>query len=289
MQIARVLLLSIILFWLPACTDNGQSESLTRFEQVLDRGTIRCSYLNYAPYFMTDPNDGAHSGIFFDVMEEIGKRSGLEIDWAEEVGYEVIFTGLNSGRHDVFCAGLWANTTRAKAGTFSEPVFYSVIKAWVRSDDDRFADGLGILNDGELVVATIDGAMEDIIANADFPNAPKESLPQLSPFTQNLQNIISKKADITFAEPGIINDFLESNPGMIKDAAPEMSLRVFGNSLVSPLGEPDLEEFLDIAMQELLYSGHIDKILDKYEDAPGIFPRAAKPYDPDSAILKLPN
>ena len=284
---AKAVFISMLLF-VASCSGSDNGGNTSRLDQIVERGSIRCSYLNYEPYFMTDPNSGEHSGIFFDIMEEIGDRSELDIEWTEEVGYEVIFTGLDSGRHDVFCGGLWSNASRAKSGYFSEPIFYSVIKAWVRAEDDRFDDmSLEQLNSPNIRIATIDGAMEDIIARTQFPSAQQESLPQLSPFTQNLQNIVANKADITFAEPGTIYEFLESNPGTLKDPFPDQAFRVFGNSLVSPIGDEPLASFLDASMKDLLYSGYVDTVLQKYEPAPGVFPRAQLPYQLETAILQL--
>ena len=212
-------------------------------------------------------------------MEEVGKNSGLKIDWAEQVGYENIFAGLNADRYDVFAGGLWPNSTRAQAGYFSSPVFYSVIRAWGRPNDERFVNNLSSINSPDVRIATIDGAMEDIIAKTDFPKAQRVSLPELSPFTQNLLNITTGKADVTFAEPGIITEFLAKNPGKLKELAPDQPLRIFGNSLVVKLGENQLQQFLDVSLRELLYSGAIDRILRKYEPAPNAFPRVAKPYE----------
>src|SRR5687768_13014071 len=70
------------------------------FAKILNTRTIRCSYLIYSPYFRKDPNTGRLSGIFHDVMEEIGKNAGLKIEWVEQVGYENIFPGLKAGRYD---------------------------------------------------------------------------------------------------------------------------------------------------------------------------------------------
>lgn len=257
-----------------------------RLETILSTGKIRASYLIYWPYFQKDPNTGELSGIFYEIMEEIGKAAELEILWVEEVGYENIFVGLDNHRYDVFAGGLWPSTSRAKAGGFTIPVFYSIIKAWGRSEEYRFKDLSGI-NDPSVKIATIDGAMEDIIAKNDYPLAQRESLPELSPFTQNLLNITTKKADITFAEPGIIQQFLRTNPGLLKELAPDKPIRIFGNSLVVQRGDFELKAFFDIALKELLYNGTVEQILNKYEPAPGVFPRAALPYRPETAVLHL--
>lgn len=266
-------------------TAQPTQEGDPRFRQMIAKQEIRCSYLVYSPYFRKDPNTGTLSGIFHDIMEEIGRRSSIKIVWVEEVGYETIFEGLKSGKHDVFCGGLWPNATRARVGSFSVPVFYSVVKAWGRADETRFANLEGV-NESSIKVATIDGAMEDIIAKADFPRAGRESLPQQTPFSQNLLNITSKKADITFAEPGVIREYLSKNPGTLKELAPDKPLRIFGNVLVLPQHEHQLKQFLDTALLEMLYSGAIDRILQKYEPGPGVFPRVALPYKPETAVLK---
>ncbi|MGH8565930.1 MAG: transporter substrate-binding domain-containing protein [Gammaproteobacteria bacterium] len=116
--------------------------------KVIRNGEIRCSYLVYSPYFRKDPNSRELSGIFHDLMEEIGKKADPRINWVEEVGYENIFAGLDSGRYDVFAGGLWPSTSRAKAGSFTIPVFYSVIKSWGRTKETRFANLEGIDSPG---------------------------------------------------------------------------------------------------------------------------------------------
>lgn len=269
----------------PSPSDKNSAQATSRMATILSRGSIRCSYLIYPPYLMKDANSGKLSGIMYDLMEEIGRASELKIEWVEEVGYESIFTSVNSGREDLFCGGLWPNASRARAGTFSVPVFYSVVKAWGRADETRFGDLKGINVPG-VRIATIDGAMEDIVAKTDYPQASRVSLPQLSPFTQNLLNITSRKADLTFAEPGIIFEFLKSNPGSLKELAPDKPARIFGNTIVIARGDYQLKEFVDVALTELLYSGRVDAILNKYEPAPGVFPRAALPYEPATAVLK---
>ncbi len=228
---ASMVILLLAAAFSPSCGTSStppptRSSALERIEKTR---TIRCSYLIYSPYFRKDPNTGKLSGIFHDLMEEIGKNAGLKIDWVEQVGYENIFAGLKTDRYDVFAGGLWPNSTRAQVGFFTVPVFYSVIKAWGRPDDKRFINNLSAINSPGVRIAAIDGAMEDIIAKTDFPAAKRVSLPELSPFTQNLLNITSNKADVTFAEPGIVAEFLATNPGKLKELAPGQPMRIFGN------------------------------------------------------------
>jgi ABC-type amino acid transport substrate-binding protein len=263
----------------------GNSASASRLLGILESGEIRCGYIVYAPYFRKDTTTGELSGIFHDLMEDLGRRANLKIRWVEENGYVSIFTSLESGRYDVYAGGLWPNANRAKSASFTIPAFFSVVKAWGRSDEVRFRDLQGI-NDPNVTIATIDGVMDDLIARADFPRARRTSLSQSSPFTHNFANVISHKADITFSEPGIIREFLQEHPATLKELAPETPVRVFGNSLVVPRGDLQLQEFLNVSLLEALNNRAVETILAKYESAPGMFPRVAVPYELEKAALK---
>ncbi len=232
--------------------------------RIVRTNTIRCGYLLYSSYFRKDPNTGKFSGLFYDIMEQVGKNSGLKIEWTEEVGYENIFPALESGRFDVFASGLWSNASRAKAAAFSMPVCFSPITAWCRTADSRFDQNIMNINSPSIKIAAIDGAMEDILAKSLFPNAARVSLPELSPFSQNLLNISTKKADVSFAEPMVVHEFLATNPGTLKQINAKSPLRIFGNSLVVKRSDTELKTFLDTAIQELINSSQMDTILAKY-------------------------
>lgn len=275
-----ILLLSVIL--LSGCSSllkgKAPAKSLSLYDRVLTSGQIRCGYLVYPPYCLKDPNSGKLSGVFVEVMEALGQKLGLRIVWAEEVGYESIFAGLQADRYDVFASGLWPNAARGKVADFSKPIFFSSIKAYGRSHDSRFLNNLGAVNSQSVRIAVIDGAMEDFIARSDFAKAKRISLTQLSPFSQNLLNVATRKADITFAEPGIVNIFQRDNPSALQELAPGKPLRIFGNAFVFKLGEAKFKSMFDTALTELINDGTVERLVAKYEPAPGVFLRTALPY-----------
>lgn len=256
-------------------TTQEKRESL--YEKVLRTGKIQCSYAPYPPYCIKDPNTGSMSGIFVEVLEKIGEKLELDIEWAEEVGWGMIFEGLGSGRHDMFGAGLWQNSTRAKIGYFSKPLFYNGIRIWVRADETRIKT-LEDINSPDIRLTAQDGAMDDIIARTDFPKAQIVSIPQLNPWSDNLLNTISGKADVSFSELGPISDFLEKNPGTLKEVQVGRPLRVFANSYVFRIGEDEFKAMIDAAIDELALDGTIERILRKYEKAPRELFRVTPPY-----------
>ncbi len=251
-------------------------------ERVLAAKTIRAAWAQYPPLSVKDLKTGEMSGLMVDVLNEAGKRLNLEVKWTEEVGWGVIFEGLEADRYDIFGAGVWRNASRGRAGDFTSPVFYNVIKLWGRANETRFRDLPG-LNEPSVRISANDGAVDDLIAKSDFPLAKRVSVPQSSPWTDVLLNITTGKADVTFAEPGAVNLFLEKNPGTLKELLPDTPVRYFGTSYAIKHGEPEFKSMLESAIEEMSNDGTIDKIIRKYEKHPGEMFRIARPFDLPSA------
>jgi cystine transport system substrate-binding protein len=252
--------------------------AVTVLKRVLQSGKIRCGYINYAPYTLKDPNTNALSGISVEAIEAIGKKLDLKIEWTEEVGYGSFVEGLDAGRHDAMCSGVWQNSTRGKRVFFTVPLLFNPIRVYVRADEARFKS-LADLNAPGILLAVQDGSIGDVIAQTDFPKARRVSIPQLNQWTDNLLNVISKRADAVFSEPSTITPFLEKNPRTLKELPTPRPLRVFGITVPIKMGEFEFKSVLDSAITEILSDGTMENILAKYEKAPGELLRVAPPYE----------
>lgn len=244
---------------------------------VLERGEIRAGYIVYPPYIMKDPNTAELSGIFYDLTNAIGDQLGLRIEWVEAGGYGTIFSDLDSDRYDVFAGGLWANSTRAKAGYLTAPAFYSAIYAYARSSDHRFDNNPAAINSPGITISSLDGAIDNVIANADYPKAKDITLPQSTTADQSQLNVVAGKADITLASADVITLFLKENPGALRETSSQ-PVRIYGNSYAVKRGATDLYQMLNIAIQEAVNNGTVDKILRTYESSSDTYLRLATPY-----------
>ena len=54
---------------------------------VIKSGKLRCGYVAYSPGCLKDPNTGELSGIGIDSIKMVAKNLGLQVEWAEEVGW----------------------------------------------------------------------------------------------------------------------------------------------------------------------------------------------------------
>lgn len=278
-------LVFVFVFLLSGCTPQaGGPKGESLYDRVINAGKIRVGYVVYPPGLIKDPNTGELSGIFYETLEAAGENLGIEIDWTEEVGWGSMIEGLQANRYDIIGSPVWANTSRAKIADFSTPLFYSGIGIYVRSDENRFGDnlaegaGLAALNNPDIKISTIDGEMSSIIASSQFPEAETVSLTQLSDVSQLFLEVTQRKADVTFAEPFFAHEFLQNNPGTIKNIAQARPIRVFPNTMMFKRGEMEFKSMLNRALEEVINSGLVDEQLDKYEPFPGAFYRVAYPY-----------
>lgn len=247
------------------------------FERVLQTGKMRCGYLAYAPHFIKDPNTGKFSGIFHDLMQEVGRNLNLQIEWVEEGASDVLVPGLQTQRIDAIASGWWGSGPRGKVMNSGKPVFFNALGVYVRKDEKRFAN-LDDLNQSGVRIAVLDGAMASEIADHDFPKAQKKSLPALSDLPMLLNEVAHGKADFTISATHEFAGFDKHNPGLLKRLDVKLPIRVFPNVLFFNKGENKLQTMLDASLDELYYAGVVNKLVDQYEPFPGSFYRVAQPY-----------
>ena len=249
------------------------------YERVMQSGTLRCGYALWPLYLDKDPNTGRLSGIFYDYLQALGDAAQLKIEWTEEVSFGDIVEALRSNRVDAICSGAWTNPVRGKFVDFVTPIFYQAISAYVRSGDQRFDAGVASINSPAVTISVVDGESASTIAKADFPQAKIISMPKGTENSQMLLNVLHNKADVTFADASLSGAFLANNPGALREVPVKFPLRVFGAPLIVKKGEAALRETLNTATQQLLWTGAIERILRKYEKHPGMFLRAAAPFE----------
>ncbi len=107
----------------------------------------------------------------------------------------------------------------------------------------------------------MDGEIGGMIADEDFPQAARINIMQQSSVSEFFVNISTKKVDIAFASPEMFLNYNKGNLGKIHKIPTATPLRVFANTLAIPSGEDKLRRMLDIATDELISNGVIEKIL----------------------------
>jgi polar amino acid transport system substrate-binding protein len=263
----------VLLFFLATLATHAE----TVYERVMRTGKIRAGYGIYPPGVIKDPNTGKLSGAAVEALNKAAENLQLKVEYVEEIPWGNMIEAINSDRVDVVLY-VWANSTRARMVDFSTPLFYSVINAYARPDDKRFANGLAEgMKDPAVTVSGMDGEMSLMIAKADYPKNKTLGIAQ-GEFAQTLLAVVHKKADVIFTEAPTVHDFLKHNPNTLKNITPDRPVRVFPNTFMIKRGQMEFKNMLDRALEELHNSGVIDQLVSKYEPYPNAVYRVALPY-----------
>jgi ABC-type amino acid transport substrate-binding protein len=244
------------------------------YDRVIRTGTIRCGYTPYSVGLMKDPNTGKMSGIYYDIVTRLAENLSLKVDWVEEVGWSGQIEGLETGRYDMVCSPVSLNSGRARVADFSIPLYYSPVHIWARKNDTAIADDFKALNQPNIRISTLDGEQTSVFAKQFFPQAQQVSLPQMAPFSDLLMQVTTGKADIVFAEPFSVYEFMKTNPDSLRMVTPlDKPLLVVPNILLLPRDQFAFREMIDNGLREMFNSHLIDMVIDKYETYPNSYIR----------------
>jgi tRNA-dependent cyclodipeptide synthase len=229
--------------------------STDALEHVSKTGFIRAAFFNYDPAFIYEKTTNTFSGIFYEVISEIAKRNNWEIRWKEETGYGVIVDGLKAGRFDVFASTAWPTPERLKEADFSTPLYMSKVFAWVKEDIDP--------NNSSIRIAIKGGDISDSIATSDFPNARLVRVPQLADPSELLKFVAEDKADLTFAEPYLVEQFNKISNVKLRKLS-DQPIREFGNTFMIRKNDTEFKNLLDKDIQDLIDLGFVKTLIEKY-------------------------
>ncbi len=275
--LTAVLAAGIVRYVLPS-NQQATVSSETAYDRIMRTNTIRCGYTLYEPFVRKNPNTGEFSGVIVDLMSEIGQLLNFKIEWTEEVGWATAVEGLRTKRYDVMCVGYWRQSLEAKYLFYTVPFQYSKVGVIVRSDDHRFDKNLDTINQPNIRIVSSDGELASAIAKRDYPRAHLQEAPNMTDFTQRLEDIAANKADVTFIDDAITAKYLKSNTYKVRrlDTPP---IRIFQNTLAFSQDEK-LKSLLDSVVMELIDNGVMDKIIDKYDPDRKMFMRVKRAGQP---------
>jgi len=277
--IVAILILCLYNFWQfrNANTVTTSDETNRVFERVTRSGQLRVGYLINPPYLYKKGSSGEFSGIFYDVMEELGKRLNLKVVWVEEANLATISEGLDNNRYDLIAYPLWRSSERAKKVAFSTPLYYTPVGCYSRVDDNRFDSDLSLINSPGVKVSTIDGELAESIAKKDYPKAQITPLPSLSDYSQMLLQVATKKADVTFHSMVEAIRYMEKNPNTIKQVSRE-PIRVYAECYVLPIQDYQFQTMINETVLEMIENGFIKKAFKDNGESPDEYFMPATPY-----------
>ncbi len=261
--IAVVISVSLSFFLRPSPTPEKHE---TAYERVMRTGVLRCGYGLWEPAVMRDPNTGEFSGILYDFMQEVGKALNIKVEYTLDMPWDSIGMSLLAHKIDAHCAGIWATPGRGRLMAFTNPLFFSPTVAFARIDDNRFDNNLSKINNPDVTVALSDDDITTEVYQSEFSQAKKWTLPQMAPPEELLLAISMHKADVAFNAPPRLHSFEKGYPGKVKIIPNPKPLRIFADTIAVSIEDEELLHVLNTTIDQLIDSGAMDKIVNKYKD-----------------------
>jgi ABC-type amino acid transport substrate-binding protein len=151
---------------------------------------------------------------------------------------------------------------------------------YVRADDRRFDAGYATINNPDVRIISADGQMSSAVARTEFPKARLMELPNMTPLSQQVEEVATGKADVFMSEAAAAELYMKANPGKVRRLPAAAPLRIFQNTLAMEIGEERLKTMLDSALIDIIENGELDRILRKYDSAGTMFLKPAAGYRP---------
>ena len=266
----KFLLCLVILF-------GAQSAVAESLSNVNKTNAIRCGYVEYDPALIKNTKDNTWHGFDYDIVNAIGNRLELKVDYTVPTGWATVVPDLDSKKFDMLCSGFWVHPNVGKFALFSRPAFYQPVFVVVRKDEKRFSKNTD-LNSADLKMVALDGDNPVAIAKADFPKAQVLALPNMTDFSQVLVNVADGKADFTIVDAFTFGTYNKNNPGKLKIVSPDEPIRIYPVSYVFSKDDTVFRDAVNAALDELILDGTIDRIMDKYDIYPNTYYRATVSY-----------
>jgi polar amino acid transport system substrate-binding protein len=258
----KKLFLTLLLLSIPSL---AMAEDDKAFNRVISTGIINCGYGNYKPWIYADPLTGKVQGLMAEIMEGIAKELSLKLNWPDETGWANLPEALRTGKVDVACSTMWRDPSRSKMLSFTRPIFYTSMHAYVRADDKRFkGKSINEINNANVSIVVQDGDYSSQIAERSFPLAKTIDLPQMASEADKLTNVATGKADVVFSDNLMIEGFNENNEKKLKRIPFEHPLAVYANVIPVSIDELKLKEMLDSTIAYMHDTGKIEQITKEF-------------------------
>lgn len=251
--------------------------SKSGLERVLADNTLRCGYYVFPPITYRDDATGELSGFAVDMMSLFAEKTGIKVEWAEEITFGNWTEGLQAGRFDAICTTMWPDTAQGRIALFTRPLFYAAISPLVRADDARFKT-LADLNKDNITFVGQDNSMLAALTREAFPNAKINMMPAMMDGPTVMQEVLTRKADAILLDKNALIEYNKRNDTKLKMISADNPVKGQPFVLVTNRKDVDLHLYMDNAVADLMAIGSIDRLLTKWEPAPQTFLRAAAPF-----------
>jgi ABC-type amino acid transport substrate-binding protein len=240
--------------------------------QASGNGKLSAAYILYPPFVTKDPNTGALSGFFIELMQDVADFAKFSIDYVEGK-WGTMVAGLESNQFDLVVSAIFPTIPRAMAINFATPVMYIGLSGVVPATG-AVINTVEDLRKPGIRLAVIAGEVGHEYAKRYLPEATLVTIDSAD-ISRALEEVVAGRADIALTESITCVLFAEKND-KVKAIFTNPPLQTFGATVMLRHEDEQLRDFINSSINFLEASGRLADLDKKYRsDRPLWLPRRA--------------
>lgn len=164
----RALGIAAISIGLLAGTHGTRADSA--LDQIKKDGVLKVCYSQILPEAYKDPKTGEWTGVFVDLVNELGKWMKVKVQ-PVEVGWDVAVLSLKQGTCDIFASSLIYNAPRAMEINYVRPFLAKGINVVIQKANPKNLKEPSDLNNSAVTVVAQLGSREQETVQRLYPKA----------------------------------------------------------------------------------------------------------------------
>ena len=258
-RVAAILALALLLL-LVGCGGDSYENA---WEKVQAEGALVVgTSADYPPYEFME--DGEYKGFEVELVEKIGERLGIEIQW-NDMSFDTLIASLKQGKIDVVVASMSASPDRRAEADWSE-VYYRGLHTFITQVGSDVK--LNTIDDiAQYTVGVQTGSSHEswLVENmVDTGKMDAEQIYRYENANLGVLDVANGQIDAFFTETASAPKYLESSDNLQSvlefDANP-----VYGGSRMAvQKGQSELLEQINNTILELQEEGFIDELIEKW-------------------------
>ncbi len=208
---------------------------------------------DYEPFEYID-EDGNYAGFDIELMEEIGRRMNLEIEW-QDIAFDGLIGSLQTGKIDAIIAAMSATPERQQQVDFTQPYFIGADAIILAEDSDI------VINRNEDMAGYRVGVQTGTIQETWIEDNIEVELFRYERAEQAIMDLQSGRIDIVAMDYYAATSFV--NRGGLTVA---LRTQFAGQHMAIAVqkGNTELRDQLDSMIDELQAEGFVDQLALKY-------------------------
>lgn len=233
------------------------------WQNIQQKGVLRCGAASAAPYVMRDPKTQQYSGYFAELCRDFGQNVlKVKVQFVD-ASWDTLVAGLQSDKWDMAMA-MNQTPERALAVGFSVPAQDFQISFLVNKQNPKVAELGSKLTDYDkegVTFAVMAGTSQDKAISAAIK---KGKIMRMPGNDESRLALMARRADVLVDASDTNHLFAMANPDWAKEIMPAPALAKQGVSFALPRGVSEADmDVLNIYLTQRRATGEIDQLVNQ--------------------------